>query len=595
MFAKSYKLKSNNTLKNSEKKHLAHRIQNDFRGVTEEKVKVLVPVKSNTSCMKLVLHSGETVGVYVVDGLPTMIETGDQLVPTVCALWKVPELIPIISIHSPVLPKVLGGAALYLPGVILPAGGVGFPMFPRGALLAACTSDNAAAVIVGRAVLSSGDMLLRAAGTCLEAIHVYGDLLCKDIKFEKIECPKLGPASYNGTDPADSLATDISQLSVQPNAKEEWPSLVKTVQLAHPTPVPNEPKIISDDPQTISTQAVENMEVTENDESVMTEDSQLEDDGIPTDMDGLLQWCLLSFIKLESRRVELPLKTNLLYKNHLMPLCPPDRTLEVKKSSYKKMGKFLEAMQQQSLLEVREIEKGVDAIIAINALHPLVATHAPPRVQRGVQRGGERGGQRADAPPQVRELYCVTAAVAELFPQHRKGTALSPAEVRTTLTEYVKSRNLNSSQQKGAVTLNTLLAKIVNKPEQESMKWEELMSGVQNKMTSSTEMRFADGSVKLSKSKLEPIKMQVASRSGNKKVTLVSNLETFGFNLQALSQVCQHGVAASCGVTRTPGSKLDQLMLQGDQTYYVAKLLTETYGLPKKFVDGADKALKKKK
>lgn len=45
------------------------------------------------------------------------------------------------------------------------------------------------------------------------------------------------------------------------------------------------------------------------------------------------------------------------------------------------------------------------------------------------------------------------------------------------------------------------------------------MSGVQNKMTASTEMRFSDGTVKLVKTKLEPIKMQVATRSGNKKVT----------------------------------------------------------------------------
>lgn len=31
------------------------------------------------------------------------------------------------------------------------------------------------------------------------------------------------------------------------------------------------------------------------------------------------------------------------------------------------------------------------------------------------------------------------------------------------------------------------------------------------------------------------------------------------------------------------------------QTYFIAKLLVEKYGLPKKFVEGADKALKKKK
>lgn len=44
------------------------------------------------------------------------------------------------------------------------------------------------------------------------------------------------------------------------------------------------------------------------------EDSQIEEDDIPTDMDDLLRWCLLSFLKLEAKNTELPLKTNLLYR-----------------------------------------------------------------------------------------------------------------------------------------------------------------------------------------------------------------------------------------------------------------------------------------
>lgn len=51
-------------------------------------------------------------------------------------------------------------------------------------------------------------------------------------------------------------------------------------------------------------------------------------------------------------------------------------------------------------------------------------------------------------------------------------------------------------------------------------------------------------------------------------VTLVSNLESYGFNLLEMSKMCQHGVAASCGVTRTPGAKYDQLMVQGDQVIF---------------------------
>lgn len=88
------------------RKHLAQRIIDEFPSATEEKVKDLVPVKSSCICMKLVLHSGDLVNVYSVDGVPMVIETSERLVPTVCALWKVPDLVPILIIHSPVLPKV---------------------------------------------------------------------------------------------------------------------------------------------------------------------------------------------------------------------------------------------------------------------------------------------------------------------------------------------------------------------------------------------------------------------------------------------------------------------------------------------------------
>ncbi|XP_049878808.1 eukaryotic translation initiation factor 2D [Pectinophora gossypiella] len=609
MFAKPYKLKSTNTLKNSEKKHLAQRIQDEFPAATEAKVKELVPVKSSTNCLKLVLHSGEIVAVYAVDNVPVMIELETGLVPTVCALWKVPDLVPTITIHTPVLGKILGGAPLYLPGVVIPAQGVGFPMFGRGAILAACTVDNMAAGVVGRAAIGSADMLLRAAGVCLETIHVFGDQLCKDIKFCKLERPTLGPVSYAAADDAEGLADSVSELRIQPPpVKEEWPSLgprprpaaapapaATPAPAAAPTPAPPQPppahapRLITED----SAPADDNDTLND---SLNSESLEEEESSIPEDMDGLLRWCLLCFLRLHGKNMELPLKTNLLYRNHLSPLCAPDRTLDVKKSSYKKMSKFLDAMQREGLLEVKEIEKGVDAVTRVNLQHPAVrATRVPAGLRAAAGAGAGREAQPAGyAPPAVREMLCVTAAVSELFHPVKKGTALTPGEVRTVLTEHVKARQL-TAQQKGAVTLDATLAKIVNKQEQEVMKWDALISGVQSRMTPATEMRFQDGEVKLSKSRLEPITMQVAMRSGNKKVTLVSNLEAYGFSLPALSTACQHGVGAACGVTRSPGAKADQLMLQGDQTHFVAKLLIEKYGLPKKYVDGADKALNKKK
>nr|XP_026498287.1 eukaryotic translation initiation factor 2D [Vanessa tameamea] len=578
MFAKPYKLKSNNTLKNSEKKYLVQRIQNEFPKATEEKVKELVPIKSNSSCMKLILYSGDTVGVYVVDGVPMMIDLGDKLVPTVCALWKVNDLIPIISIHSPVLSKVQGGAPLYAPGIVTDS--TKFPQFPRGAVIAACTTDNGAAGIIGRAVISSADLLIATMGVCLETYHVFGDLLCKDTKFSKITRPKLDPAVYDIT---EVISSDISQLRIQP-VREEWPSLVM-----EPAAATNEPMVIPESVQEMQSESTSVQEEPDINDSVDTVCSEDEEDKIPSDMDGLLRWCLLSFLKREGKHIELPLKTNLLYKNHLMPYCPPDRTLDVKKSTYKKMGKFLEAMEREGLVQVREVDKGVDALVALQLAHPLVRHHRAPAARPA---GPPSGPSQAPAPPRVRELHCVTAHVAEIFAPLKKGSALSAGEVRAALARYAAARGLSA---RGAVALDAALAKVAARQPQELMKWEELMSSVLGRMTPSTEMSFPDGTVKLTKSRLEPIKMQVVTRSGNKKVTLVSNLEAFGFELSSLAHASQLRVGAACGVTRSAAARADQLLLQGDQTHFVAKLLIEEYGLPKKFVEGADKALNKKK
>ncbi|CAF4909834.1 unnamed protein product [Pieris macdunnoughi] len=314
MFAKPYKLKSTNTLKNSEKKHLIQRLEKGFPSVNEEKLKEIVPNKSTCNLMKLVLHSGETAGVYAVDGVPMIIDTGETLVPTVCALWKVPDLIPTIVIHSPVLSKVQGGVPLYAPGVVTDP--TTFPRFNKGSLLAVCTDDNAAAAIVGRAMMSSGNLLIASMGTCLEVLHVIGDNLCKELKFNKIERPKL-QLGLN----INSVIQDMAQLNLQ--VKEEWPSLVPEA------PVVNEPRLI---PDNVTDNKV--IEETQNlEDTIATECSDTEE-GIPSDMDGLLRWCLLSFLKIHGKDVELPLKTNLLYKNYLMSLCPPDRTIDVKKSSF---------------------------------------------------------------------------------------------------------------------------------------------------------------------------------------------------------------------------------------------------------------------
>ena len=48
---------------------------------------------------------------------------------------------------------------------------------------------------------------------------------------------------------------------------------------------------------------------------------------------------------------------------------PPGHSLDVKKSSYKKLSKFLNAMEQRGLVVVKELSKGVESIVSINYEH----------------------------------------------------------------------------------------------------------------------------------------------------------------------------------------------------------------------------------
>ena len=87
------------------------------------------------------------------------------------------------------------------------------------------------------------------------------------------------------------------------------------------------------------------------------------------------------------------------------------------------------------------------------------------------------------------------------------------------------------------------------------------------------------------------------TRSGNKKVTLVTNLETYGVNPQDLAKEIRVGAAASSSVSAAPGQKAGakQLLIQGNQVNLVVAILTEKYNIDKKHIAGMEKGEKKKK
>ncbi|PKU32229.1 eukaryotic translation initiation factor 2d [Limosa lapponica baueri] len=76
-------------------------------------------------------------------------------------------------------------------------------------------------------------------------------------------------------------------------------------------------------------------------------------------------------------------------------------------------------------------------------------------------------------------------------------------------------------------------------------------------------------------------------------VTIIKNLELYGLDPQCVANVLQQKVQASATITPVPGTKdRVQVQIQGNQVHHLAKMLLEEYQLPRKYIQGLEKAPK---
>merc|ERR1712203_614622 len=100
------------------------------------------------------------------------------------------------------------------------------------------------------------------------------------------------------------------------------------------------------------------------------------------------------------------------------------------------------------------------------------------------------------------------------------------------------------------------------------------------------------GSTQVMKGKVDMIEMTLGKRSGNKKVTLIHNLDVYGIDPKDFGHKCQVGVAASSTVNeaankkKSNGQPVIEVLVQGNQVAFAAKLLLEHYKIPKKYIRG---------
>lgn len=589
MFAKSFRVKSNTVIKGSDRRKLKADISAAFPALSADELSELIPNKEELNVVKIYAHKGDAVTLYVLQKNPLFFELEKRLYPTVYLLWRYPDLLPAFRTWPPVLQKLIGGADLMLPGVVVPPSGL--PDVKKGACCAVTVVSNRAPVAVGIAAVSSEEMhSLGMKGRGVSVLHTYMDHLWA---FGD----KSGPPTVPDEDCKEEMNEEECEVSEETEDKEEERTEKSSEDQWCPSDSVSDP----------ACSGIEELSIAEQEEEKGEEDSEKEenqeDQRTPQEiMDALLLQCFLHALKSKVKKSELPLLTSTFLRNHMVSCCPSGKQIDLKKSSYKKLSKFLQTMQQQhSLVRVKELAKGVESIVEVDWKNPELRSFILPE-EKDVEASPVQDGGRGDIPyhpPEITTLYSVSARLEPLFldANKRKGASMHPAEVRSIITEYVKKNELVAENNKNYVTINpTLCDCLLEKSEYqeiESLKWDDLFARTLGRMQECYQVVYPGQAPVIKKGHIEPIDISVASRGSSKKVTLVKNLEVYGLDPAAVAATLQHRVQASSVLQPVPGARdRVSVQIQGNQIHQVGSLLLDHYQIPRKCIQGLDKAPK---
>uniref|UniRef100_F1KYL4 Ligatin n=1 Tax=Ascaris suum TaxID=6253 RepID=F1KYL4_ASCSU len=561
MFRKSFVVKSNTNMRNSDRRKLLSRLHFADR----------ISSKAQVAHVRLLNSNGVPLNVYTFDKNPLLFEMEDDpnLYPTVYFTWISPESFPCLLVREQVLSFLENGADLMLPGVIYRRGA--FPEFERNypVTISVVTNNGhlKGPVGVGVALMSSMEMIANGMqGRGVQILHLYRDFLWE-----------FGSRAHPPQIPVPATVV------TKPLSEEDFPALDSLTTANEPNRSVEEEK---------KSEATNGMENVISDEQLEQQEPAVEPE--PETMEDLLRRCFIAALKYRvTKKAELPLDVGEFYSRYLLPCVPPTRRIDMKKTKFKKFSVFLNEINSNGdgpIVKITSKSKGVDAIAEINWSHPLLV---------GFEKKDEvTEDMQAEVKPRIRidEYFAITEPVLPLFriaAGLSKGDLIETPRAREIITSYVKNRNLT---EKNKVILRDDVLNAVVKHDSEAIDWNTLIQKILSRMTKTFVIVTPDGRQMMRKVELPKIAFKVETRSGNKKMTLVNNLSLYGIECKPFCQQVQVGIATSATVVNdAQGCEGPQVTIQGNQVQFVSELLLNEYGVDKKYMSGLDLIPKKRK
>ncbi|KAJ7260911.1 eukaryotic translation initiation factor SUI1 family protein [Mycena haematopus] len=603
-------LKTSAPLRSSDRRKLKQRVVSSY-GISSEDGDMLVP--EGIFSAKFNTHLSEPGTAYMSPdgGDPLWFTVGkgsEELIPTIYTMWKLPKLLPFLSTPAAVIPVLVGGADLMIPGVVHHT-----PSLHEGQLVSISQYTHAdkptlsLPLAVGRMALASDKIRdgHQDKGKAVYILHTWRDHLWdmgskpdvpETVSFA-LEPPQPGVNASSIKD--DEAESDKAEGASPPIPGNEFPATEDTSANA-----PASARSYSSD-----------------------------------EISTLLHTSLLQALSTVLSEVPLssfPISASVFYSTYILPYRPafpssvlpieselPDpQDITIKNSGFKSLTAFLKSAEKASLLTLKAPPKHGQqpevVVTAVDASHPSVATHRAYVTVKDLEARAAKKAQREERLKEVEQESGRWVEIKELWKPHLRSVALFEvfggntktlyelSEVRTMLNEYITSKALVNPREQAYINLDTVLsAAIATKVKKakgtetapavavEFMKRDELSRAILEQMQSWYEVAAPGRDPVVKKGTLKPIQVVVKIRQGSKASTLVTGFEPFlVLSADEMAEDLRKICAGATSVSPRVGVPGLEVLVQGKHSTTVFDYLTNK-GIPKKWIEVSNLAGKK--
>ncbi|KAF8519390.1 hypothetical protein BU17DRAFT_90099 [Hysterangium stoloniferum] len=572
-------VKTSAPLRSSDRRKLKQRVVETF-SLNPEDGDIMLP--ESTMSLKFGTHVDEPGVAYLSpEGDPLWFSLGkasSDLIPAVYTLWKKPNLLPVITTPSAVIPVLMGGADLMIPGVVRHPEDIRRTELVAISRYIADSEMIAPPLAVGRMAVDSQELKEAAKGKAVNVLHTFGDSLWQ--MGSKAEPPE--PVKINIPVTGDTSA-EIPQATVVGETSSESPELpVLSVGGGN-----------------------DNVEGEGPSSSLTTL--------TPQEVTSILRSSVLQVICSQLSTMPpsaFPISSSTLYSTYILPSRPLSSEqyatpIDIKHSSHKNLTSFLKSLEKDGLLKLKDF-KGALNILGVNPSHVELATHKSFTTLGDKEKTEEKKADREKAELSrvkelnARKLWKPQGHSVHFFAEIGKNTKdlYSQNDIRTIINDYITAHQLaNVNEQQYIHPDDVLVAVFTAGQSSESiqyMKREDAVTRLSQRMQEWHEVTVEGKDPIVRKGALKPVSIVVKVRQGKKASTLITGFEPFLISADFLSEELKRICATSTSVSPVPGpGNANEVLVQGKQIKTVTDFLI-AQGVPKRWVESTDLSGKKK-